>query len=706
MKSLAVALALPAAMASSVNPIRKVVTLLQDMQKEVIAEGEKEDELYQKFVCYCKGNNDELKAATGAAEEEITRLVAKLQSEKAEKKQVEQELKEAKANRADAKQDLSKANKLRAKEKETYEKEAGETRYNIDAISKAVAALEKGSGAGFLQTNTKLAANLKEIVNVINFDVEDKEAVISFITQSGDYVPQAGQIIGILKNMKDEMDKALGGIVSEEEAAVAGFKELSAAKRKEIEALTEAIESKTQRVGELAVSIVQAQNGADDATEEVENNKKFLVNLESSCADKAKDMEERTKTRNEEVAAISQAISVLNDDDALDIFKGTLPSPKAPAAPVALLQTNAKKSIVNKAIEMVRHTAGSKNAALNLLSATVVSKLKSASGKVDFTVVVKMIDDMVALLGKEQKDDEKHKSWCEGEFDTSDDEHKALTQKIASLTSSISELKDDIANLAQKISEAKDRVVALDKSVAEATEQRKEEHAEFTTTIQMNEAAVQLIFKAKNKLQKFYNPAMHVAPKKRELTREEELVRAAGGEVDDSAAPQLIAGTTQTVFVQVHKQASTDEGAPPPPPETFGAYQKKGGKSNSIMALMDMLSKELETTIQAAEHEEKTATRDYEKLVADAQESRAQESKSITTSEASKANLEGVLQDTKDEHTIKSDQLAQTKAYIEELHASCDFIIANFEVRREARTNEIEGLKNAKAVLGGADYSF
>merc|ERR1719266_2585835 len=170
------------------------------------------------------------------------------------------------------------------------------------------------------------------------------------------------------------------------------------------------------------------------------------------------------------------------------------------------------------------------------------------------------------------------------------------------------------------------------------------------------------------------------------------MVQAAGGEIE-AEAPQFIAGTTQTVFVQLHRQSSADEGAPPPPPETFGAYQKKGGKSNSIMALMDMLTKELESDRQAAEHVEKTAQRDYTKLVADAQESRAQETKSITTSEASKANLEGVLEDTKRDNIIKGDQLAQCNTYIQELHASCDFIVANFEVRREARTQETESLK-------------
>ena len=37
----------------SENPIRRIVTLLQDMQKEIEAEGEKEEKAFDKFMCYC-----------------------------------------------------------------------------------------------------------------------------------------------------------------------------------------------------------------------------------------------------------------------------------------------------------------------------------------------------------------------------------------------------------------------------------------------------------------------------------------------------------------------------------------------------------------------------------------------------------------------------------------------------------------------------
>merc|ERR1719217_1087173 len=120
------------------------------------------------------------------------------------------------------------------------------------------------------------------------------------------------------------------------------------------------------------------------------------------------------------------------------------------------------------------------------------------------------------------------------------------------------------------------------------------------------------------------------APTK-ELTEEEKILAASGrSDMIATAAPEYIAGTTQTVFAEIRRSHSHDDAAPPPPPETWGAYQKKDGKSNGVMALMDMLLKELSGDLTSSENEEKTSQTDYERLMADSQASRSQNVASIT----------------------------------------------------------------------------
>merc|ERR1719327_636373 len=157
-------------------------------------------------------------------------------------------------------------------------------------------------------------------------DPQDRRDVMAFFQQSGDYVPQSGQIVGILKAMKDDMEAELKEAIAEEEKSIAGFGDLKASKEKEIEMATEAIETKMSRAGEIAVAVVQSQDALEDAKEEAADNTKFLATLEKDCATKTKDQAERDQLRSMEVAAISDAISILNDDDALDVFKKALPS--------------------------------------------------------------------------------------------------------------------------------------------------------------------------------------------------------------------------------------------------------------------------------------------------------------------------------------------------------------------------------------------
>merc|ERR1719352_1356233 len=160
-------------------------------------------------------------------------------------------------------------------------------------------------------------------------DPSDRREALAFLDasgESGDYEPASGQIVGILKAMKDDMEAELKEAIADEEKAVAGFTDLKSSKEKEIETATEAIETKMGRAGELAVSVVQSKNALEDATEEVADTQKFLATLESECATKEKDMAERVKMRTMEIQAISEAIGILNDDDALDTFKKAIPS--------------------------------------------------------------------------------------------------------------------------------------------------------------------------------------------------------------------------------------------------------------------------------------------------------------------------------------------------------------------------------------------
>merc|ERR1719199_282481 len=144
----------------------------------------------------------------------------------------------------------------------------------------------------------------------------DRRQALAFL-QGGDSDQSggAGEILGIMKQMKESMEANLAEAEADEAKAKAGFADLEASKNKEIEVATESIESKTVRSGELAVSVVQTKDALEDTIQEVADTEKFISQLDSQCATKEKEWAERSKMRAMEVEAISEAISILNDDE-------------------------------------------------------------------------------------------------------------------------------------------------------------------------------------------------------------------------------------------------------------------------------------------------------------------------------------------------------------------------------------------------------
>merc|ERR1719265_2354055 len=297
-----------------------------------------------------------------------------------------------------------------------------------------------------------------------------------------------------------------------------------------------------------------------------------------------------------------------------------------------------------------------------------------------------MIDDMVMLLGKDQSDDDKSKTFCEDELEKTTDEQTAAKEKKAAIEAEISEATDAVSALADEIASLETDIEDLDKAVAQATEQRKEEHEDFNSSTQLNEAALQLIEKASQRLQKFYNPTLYKAPPKTEDTMEEKIIKA---------------GT----FAQIkaHGEEDSDVAAPVAPDSSFVQY-KKSEKSAGVIGLMDMMMKEIETDMKDAAYEEKTSQSDYAKLMEESQATRAANSKGIVTKTASKAELEGKLETAKESDAATATDLDLIATTLGDLHMQCDFLLQNYDLRKEARTNEIESLKTAKAILSGADF--
>jgi len=314
-----------------------------------------------------------------------------------------------------------------------------------------------------------------------------------------------------------------------------------------------------------------------------------------------------------------------------------------------------------------------------------------------------MIDNMVKILGEEQADDNDKKEYCAMQFDVSDDRKKALERTIAGEEAAIATAKETMATLTSEIAALTAGIKSLDKSVAEATTQRKDENSEYKALIASNTASTEVLAFAKNRLNKFYNPKLYKAPPKVELSAEDRIYTNQGG-VITTAAPGGIANTGIS-FAQVSLHRQQKE-APAPPPSTWGAYASKSEENTGVVAMIDLLVKDLAKEMTEAETEEKNSQADYEEMMKDSAAKRTTDSKALTAKGSAKADTEAALQAHSEHHADGEKELMATEKYIASLHAECDWLLQYFDVRKEARAGEIDSLKRAKAVLSGADYSL
>jgi len=348
-----------------------------------------------------------------------------------------------------------------------------------------------------------------------------------------------------------------------------------------------------------------------------------------------------------------------------------------PSAAVASLVQVRSRNVHAQAVALAALKAAARHQHLPARPEIDLIAFALSGKKIGFEKVIKMIDDMVANLKQEQIDDDSKKEYCTLQLDQAEDKAKELQGKVEDLTTSIEEKEGLIKEATEEIKMLTKSIKKLDKSVSDATYQRKKEHDEFVELMSSNNAAKELMNFAKNRLNKFYNPKLHKA---------------------EEAAPS---------FVQIREHNNAHKDAPEPPPATWeGGYKKKGEETNGVISMIDLLIRDLDKEMTEAKTEEDNAQKDYEEMMNDSAKKRAADTKAMAAKEAAKAEAEEGKVAAEESKMSEFKELTATKQYEQQLHSECDWLIQNFDLRKSMRAEEMDNLKQAKAVLSGAEFSL
>lgn len=699
-------LAATTAAAARENPIRKVIVLLQSLREEVEEEGRKEKELFDKFACYCTDSTEKLTASIDSGRADIGNYESTVKELSGSNAALALEIKEVKEDLEENQKAIADATGVRTKEKEEFLAESSETANAISALDKAIPAIEKGTAPATALAQVNLGQNLLQHSPSMQDHVV-LEGLLQAKTAVGDMENGVGsaQILGILQQMQDNFKEDLAASTKSEEEAEASYEDLKAAKEKQIAALDSELREKETRVAQQKATLSETKENLEDANAALAADENFLVELKENCKSKAEEFDANTVARNAEIQGIGAAVKILNDDNALDLFKSTLPGQSAEPPSFLQLRTVSPDRVVSAARAMTRAARGLPAKEFASVTLLQLKLARAAQAPDQFGPVKKMITDMVMSLKKEQEDDTKQKDFCAHALPQASTDKAGIQQGLDDQVRAMGEMKTEIAAIAQKIAAMKAEIDELDAAVTKSTEQRKEENAFHTQSMAELAMAMQLLNKAKSKLAAVYEHKGEA---------ESLLETADSRRVEHSDADAQMGRMLGLSFVQVaegsgdllaQSLAALSGTEPPPPPET-AAYSAKTSQGMGIMGVMSELIQDLKVDQQKAQSEEAAAQKAYEVSLADSQASREATSKEVVAMQTQKAKLEEKSQETKASHRALEGEMKSIVSKIASLHEECDFIAANYDLRKNARAQEIEAMQNAVSILSGANFGF
>jgi len=347
--------------------------------------------------------------------------------------------------------------------------------------------------------------------------------------------------------------------------------------------------------------------------------------------------------------AVSKALAVLSGDDAHDLFTRTF-------NPAFLQEENA--------VHSDRRVSASKllSLAARKLHSPRLAALASHVRLDAFSRVKKAIDDMIAQLLKEKADEIKHKDFCTDEFNQNQLQTERKEREKQDLIAQVEDLELTIQQLTEAIDGLKAEIAEMQVQLKRAGEDREKQNKEFQTTVA-----------DQRETQKLLQTALKIL-----------------GEV---YGKQKVAALVQR----------RQEPVGPPPPAGFESY-KKNSASGGVLSLLEQIVSDAKAMEAETIRAEEDAQKAYEDFVKETNASIETKSADIIDKSQVKAKAEADLVEAKDSKEAVMLELEQFSNYNAQLHSSCDFVLKNFEIRQTARDEEVEALKQAKAILSGAKF--
>mmetsp|Transcript_8555 Transcript_8555/g.23848 ORF Transcript_8555/g.23848 Transcript_8555/m.23848 type:complete len:665 (+) Transcript_8555:64-2058(+) len=642
------------------SPIGKVLSMISDLQTNIIKEGEGSQKVYAEFSEYCEDRSRELGFQIKTGESDVDALKATIDEEASTISANTQKVEELVASVSSNEADLASATKIRELEAKDFQTEEKELMGTIDQISRASGIIEREmskGGAAMLQLKNadSLVHALDVMVRASLIGTSDAAKLSSFMQQASVseddisefaedlgalagavYESKSGNILETLQGLQEKAESQLDDARKKETTAVQNFEMLKQSLDDEIKFANKEMDEAKAEIAAASEKKAEAEGELEATSKELAADVEAKQTLHHECMTKAEDFESETKSRAEELQAIAKAKQII-----IEVTGG---AESISYGGASFVQTAARSRLSSKAdlagfevVRMVRDLARKHSSQGLMLLAQRMSSAAHSQSVDPFGKIKGLISDMIEKLSAEAAADATHKTYCDKQLSETKEkksekttEVEKLSTKIDQMTAKSSSLKEEVAALQQALSE-------LFSSQAQMDKLRSDENAVYKSSKADMEQGLSGVQMALKVLNDYYA-----------------------------------------------KEA---------------AHGSSSGSSSGIIGLLEVVEADFAKSLTETQTLEQTSQEQYDKLTQEIRVTGATQETEVKHKNAEKAKLRKNSAQVASDRGESQQELDAVNEYWDKLSKQCSQEKETYAGRAEKRQAEIEGLQEALTIL-------
>jgi len=670
--------------AASNSPVERVVNLLKDLKEKLQADEKVEQQIYDKYACWCEKTTASKAEGITVAQKELRQLGQSILSLRGRVATLAAEIEERVRQIAANKAAQEEATSIREKANAAFMGASAEMKQAIAALQQAVSVLTSATipGASLLQASQRAGDAVSAVIGAMPEYVAvksgDVDTLRSFLQErgGGKYTPQSLTVQGILADMYRTFAEDLETATANEATSQMNFEKFIDTKKKALSNLQAQMQQRQEEKADTEAQLADTQQIYDDTTAQKEADSAFFDQTKEACISKHNDWTVRSGLRTDEISGLTQALTILTADTARELFGSTIKAGKETGMDesyetgrdITFIQVGSSAP-AQQAYATLKKQA---SAIHSFRLAALAVKVREAKAG-HFDEVISAINAMMQVLREEDTADIQKRDQCKEQYQQIESKVKNVAWLIEKNVAKIHKLENLIELRTKQKEETQTEIVNINEAMRVLTETRGSENEAFLKSKSDDQDAIDLLIAARGHITLYY--------KKNGIDM---------GPIQGSVKGLALAQ-------QPNFEISADQA----PDTVFSNKGQRKDETKGIVQILTSILEDLDDEIKNSMKAEENAQLEFEQQMKAARKVKADlvaKETSLDTAIAARGSEKQLEESDKGDNEL---DLENEHTYKKSITDDCDFIIRAFDKRATDRTAEMQGLEGAKEYLVG-----